>query len=250
MEQAARLIANPRPDREPAPSRRSLLSFFASTAAVATTAAIPSVAIASPVAQEAPELLALGRRLDALARSRDAAVAKLDAAREVFERLKPSLPPELIAPVDETPQLTVVLRDWYSRQVARQDGQPVHIYDHYSLYAWKRNRGIDGRTKEGRRIERLRKISEQHYAAMHEAGVAADIDAADRAVHGFVALFRDIVEEIVGIEPRTTAGMLVYARALLEANRANLANWHWKLVERLGSALSEAVIRTQANQTA
>ena len=214
MEQAARLIANPRPDREPAPSRRSLLSFFASTAAVAAVAATP--AVAAPVVREHLELLAIGDQLSAMLEAYRGALRRRAEAVEAFESLCPPIPPDLVIR-PSSPQCRWSIHDGITREnvnfltLKRIDDK--RIYDAKGLKIHIIQHDVPSTTKEGRRLRRLARMAMQFEkardAALQSCGYLDAEEACSDAVYDLEKL---AIEAARAPLPRTRHGVEILAR--------------------------------------
>ena len=60
---------------------------------------------------------------------------------------------------------------------------------------------------------------------------------------------QDLVEEILEIEPKTAAGIGIYAGAVVAGSRVLRYDWHAPgYVERLGGSLAEPLIRIEGGR--
>lgn len=227
-------------------ARRSFLGKLAAAVAMPSTAVLPAIpAAAAIVPPDEAELLALGARLDALVEAYEAAAAREVEAVEAFDRLKPAIPPELVASPAESRDLTEGVPrkggGWMMREDRLAD---LRIYRAEYLRRWiKEHPEISRHTKAGKLARRLERIAKKYEADTAEAMRATDLEARRWAASDFTIAMQDIVEEILAVEPKTAAGIGVYARAVLAGARILHYDSPPSYNERLGSGLAGALVR-------
>jgi len=230
------------------PSRRSLFSLLTATVAAVPVAAVITVssARAAPHSQESPELLTLGDQLTALVDQHETAAALEAEALDAFERLRPTLPSELIASPHESWNLTDGAPDW----VMREDGLgAVRYYRPYLLRAWiAAHPEISRHTKAGKRARKLERIAKKCEADTAEAMLVSNLEVHRDTKRDVKIAMQDLVEEIMAIEPRTSVGIGIYARAILAGGKILRYGDAPGYVERLGCGLAGALVRIEADQ--
>lgn len=227
-------------------ARRGFLAALAGAVTVPAVAAAPVPSKATSAIAEAPELLTLGQRLDELGEAHNEAVEALTKARAEFARLEPPLPQGLIAnPGDDLAVSRGVPRPnggW----VLRDDGDDLRIIDADRLARWAERHKIDGRTKVGRRVRQALALASKYEADVAEAKRAANLDACEWAAGEFAIRMQDLVDEILAVEPKTTVGIGIYARAVVAGFRILRYGAEPGYVERLGHGLAVASLRIRA----
>lgn len=231
---------------EPAPSRRSLLSFLTATVAGAPIAAAASSLPTKvpPVVQEAPDLIAAGEQLEAAGEVLKAAVARKDDAEALYERTRPAVPDELHARSADrlsNTNLTYTVGD-----------KEVSVYFSRGVRAEIILRDVSRHTKEGKRLRRIARIAK----AYEDAEAAAELSAgcAQRKLEAEEAateVFR-VVEALLQQEPTTLRGAGFIARALPIINEAGKTLGYLSATppeKMLSSMLAVAVARIAQDAT-
>jgi hypothetical protein len=187
------------------PARRGFLALLTgSSAALALPAVATTAPTPAPAPQEAPELIALGERLDAAIGTFKAAVAARDDALAVFKRTRPAIPDELqAAPRDRHLSDNLLGFGEDSPELYRSRLIRAHI----AMYE------VNGRTKEGRRLHRLARLATNFEKQTAAALAASGYDDREREVDFAAVALRKEATELSAIAPRTMAGLLIYARA-------------------------------------
>ncbi len=204
------------------PARRHFLALLSGGVAATATTALPAIAATTaPAVTEAPELLAIGARLPDLVTRLRAAKLGLDEAVAAYERLKPAIPPEIIAPRGESRDLTEMERG--------HDGQPVRHLDSdrvfWNLYSSRKVKAhiilneIPARTKEGRRVRRIVRLAAK-YEKDHKAAIeASGYSKANSAIWDLrIELQDDFAKAALAIKPVTMKGLAVYAAIIIAGN--------------------------------
>jgi hypothetical protein len=198
------------------PARRGFLALLSGAAAVPMAAALPAVAATSaPAVTEAPELLAIGDRLPDITARISAVRNRLDEAIAAYERLKPSVPPEIIAPEDERSSLTETERGLDGEPVRHEERGRHELWDLYNSRKVKAHmilREMTGRTKEGKRLRRIARLAEKfekdRKAAISASGYReASVELLDLRME----LQDDFAAAALAIKPLTMKGLGIYA---------------------------------------
>lgn len=226
-------------------NRRTFLAGLAG--ALAAPAAVAAVPPKAPSPAESGELLALGDRLTALTARHAAAVADLEQAGAALARLMPALPPDLVAPASESARWTqAVMRPDCCGGVMLPDGRPLRIYTAALSQGWLDDHArVSRHAAQIRRVRKNLRLAKRYEADVVEAERGADIVAKRSAVSDVVIEAQSLVEQIIAIEPKTTAGAAIFARAVLATGTVLGRLRAPTYEERLGTVLADAVIRLQ-----
>lgn len=250
----------------PLPSRRSIMRSIASLLPVACVGA-PVVASAAPLALVAPALvpalapvireesaiMAIGAQIGRMvAAYRSADAARLEA-RDWAERLSPRTPPDLILPPGHPWRQACgeEVRDAEGNRPEPQtyvaaDGKryarmPVKVLNSKITRAYLQQHGLK---HEGPRLRRLiaraEKYERQRLTAIQVSGIRAAVDRLE-AVRWDI---NHLAHEAAKLEPRTWAGVAIFARLAILPDELGDDVMGWKHAMRvlLTTALARAVL--------
>lgn len=231
----------------PKPARRAFLAGLAAIAAPVAVTAMPAVA-ATTSPQEAPELLELGARLDALHQEYRTAAARVAEARQAYERLHPTVPQEIIWQQDDCRrngrlyEATEMQHD-VDAKVVRYGGQPLRLYRANLLQAHVIRYEVSRHTKEGKRLRRIVRLAKRYETEIAAAYRASQLREATSAARDVATRIQDLAyDELLAIRPRSSQGVAIYATALLALNEASIAGGGGvSAADRLGLAIAQAL---------
>jgi|SRR5712664_1618080 len=245
------------------PSRRGRLGgllsagVFGGAVASATIAGRP--AAAEPLISESPKLIALGEEIAPRLEKYRAAVQRRLVARATPW---PTVPSEIVLTTRKG-------RDLYDGCYAPEtdiEGKevcPEPKNDRHSLpprrllkagplkeFVIKYN--VRPRTKWGRELKKIIAVAEKYEEACETAIRASGINDAGRAVRNSAYDLQTLAWELKQVQPRTMAGALIYARAILAYDEAAAdaylgAGYASKI---LGQQMADAIVRLAHEATA
>ena len=196
------------------PSRRIFLGRFA-TSSLAAAVGVALPARAAPSADDIvnPKLARLGEKLAAAEAEFLTAGGKNRAAAEMFERMAPVIPDELVLKVEECFHLQAELP-------VDLEGVPTEVpgYGMVRIFTVKTLSEdatvYNGRTKIGKLIRRKLPIAREYEAGVAHARAQSGIDAAHCA-HSIAMFDLERVADEISKEPaRTVADLKVKAKAI------------------------------------
>lgn len=244
---ATRIISSCRPDREPVPTRRSLLSFLTATVAAAPVAAVAASLPRAPATQEIPEILAFGERLPALREACKAAAFEKEAALKVYEHLRPTVPDELFQKPEDR---GAGLADAVDLVDVHGEWQPLQhrVYRSKLLRAHIILQEVSAHTKRGKRLRRLVRVAKKHEAATAEALRVSefyercdDLNKAGRDLEEFT-------HGLAAFTPLTMEGVMIYANTVMAITEhfGEHESRGWAFVAQAGVRMVDAMLRIQA----
>ena len=207
----------------PKSRRRGFLSGLLAASAATAVTTVPAVAatVSPPLPAEAAELLAIGERLPDVVARIQAARTRYEEAKAAFERLRPSVPPEIIAPEGESQNLTEMERE-LNNQPTPYDEARRGFRDFYSSRKLKAHiilYDISGRTKEGRRLRRIVRLAKRFEKDRESAISASGYHEAFGALLGLhIELQDDFAAAALAIKPLTMQGLGIYAAIIATGN--------------------------------
>jgi hypothetical protein len=172
--------------------------------AAATTA--PPEPIAGPT--EAPELLELGGSLAVLSETLSASIFRHDEARATYEQTRPALPEEIIAPPHHRRSLMV------EETSDLPGGRTAHVYVSKRVRSEIILNDIPRTTREGRRLRRIARIAQAYEAADRRAWEASRQFELSEEFRRHAHEYLKAVRRLFDHQPTTTAGALIFARAI------------------------------------
>jgi hypothetical protein len=225
-----------------APARRSFLTALTAAAVAAPLAAsAPALAAAAaPMPQENPELLAIGAKIPDLMIGLHAAKARMDEARTAFDRLKPTVPPEIVAP--EGHRWAKMVRNIDNEPARSEDGSGfLDIYDHKQVRAYVILREIPRTKMEGRQLRRIARLA-QKFEKDHAAAVRdSDFWEAHSAMLDLRMELQEIAKVAREIKPSTPEGLAVYAAIIIAGAGPSYEHPQRGQYEHFGIAIAEAL---------
>jgi len=232
-----------------ATARRRFLTGLTAAVAAPVAIAAPAAAVAAVPAMvtravtELPGLLAIGRQLLEAEIEFDAAAAAKEAAQFEFKKLRPPLPPALIAGFYESHEVSVPRRNAFGDPVWREDGCGlVRVFEADLLEEYVVRHGIDGRTKRGRLCRQLIALARKHEAAEADAKRQTGLDVCTETLNDVIIRVQNLSEEAVCIEPRTSLGVAILASAYLIGRKiATHEGYHSSRLDLIGAHLANEV---------
>lgn len=199
-------------------SRRSFLIGGASVAAAAIPVAVPAVA-----ALENPVLISIGERLPAAMEEYRAVLASYRAAVEVFDRIKPDVPADLVCTwpdphwwhgvaekekdIDGT-DILVAGSDWKVRSIIKAEKLREALPEHTA------------RSKLGKEMRRRLQIAESFEAEYAQALEKSGASLAQEAEGNACRIISDMGEVAGKAEAKTMLGIVIKARAFAAVGEA------------------------------
>lgn len=227
------------------PARRSFLALL--TGAMAAPAAAVAASPAAPAVDEAPELLALGRQLDEALEAFREAVARKAEAVEIWERMRPEVPEELVGTALDR-------RDGLTVQEVGLDGSVAgarEIFSSREIRIQMLRRNISGRTKEGRRLHRLVRLAKSYEKGIAEAYRVSNYEACERDADKAAQAVHAMARQALDIEPVTVEGLLILARLTAAVTETyDLGELHCLLGGAVGVHTAKAAVRILAKARA
>lgn len=232
------------------PGRRGFVALLTGAVAAPAAIAVPAVAatVASPAIAESPELLAIGERLPDIAARFQTAQARRDEAIAAYERLKPAVPPEIIAPDHGCESLTTMECGLDGEPVWHEDGDRRGFWDLYSARKVKAHiilRDISARTKEGRRLRRIARLATKYEKDRKVAIAQCGYREASHALGDLqMELQDDFAKAARDIMPLTMRGIAIYAAIIAVGNGVGIREDGRPCYgcEALGIAMAEAFV--------
>ena len=231
----------------PTSNRRSFLGRLSGAAAATIAVSTPALAAVSkaPKPQEFPELLELGARVPDLLAKLHAARDRMIEARAAFERLKPAIPPEIVARQGD--RWAVMVREVDNEPSRSEDGYGfVDVYDSKNVRAHIVLHDLSRNTKEGRKLRRIARLA-QRFERDHAAAVkASGFREAYNAMGELRFELQNIAEAATAIKPTTSEGIAVYAAIVLAGGGPGAGNMYGDkpeptLYAALGLEIAKAV---------
>lgn len=206
------------------PHRRGFLAALSAFVAVPAAVATPAIAAAAvqvePEPAETPELLELGQDLRArLATYRDAA-ARLVAAREHYERIKPAVPDELIVPAGADRWSNDGISAIETDIEGNEASPPRRLYHWKSLQVEIIVQDRSRHTKEGRRLRRLARLAKTYERAKEDAAKQAGYWDTRDAAYQAAWKVCNLVQPLLQVTPVTMAGLRLYGEAIVAIEQA------------------------------
>jgi hypothetical protein len=164
----------------------------------------------------------------------------MDEARETFDRLKPTVPPEIVTSDGGG---AAMVRDGDNEPTQAEDGHGFifvhnskHVRPHIILHEISRN------TKEGRQLRRIARLA-QKFEKDHAAAVrASGYNEARSAMVRLRMELQDIDQAARAIKPSTMEGVAVYAAILIARAGPSYDNRSWGRPDGLGVAIAKALV--------
>jgi hypothetical protein len=226
-------------------SRRTFLARAARALAGGAAASLAPAAPVQAAPAENPELLALGEQLRQTLTDFHAATARKAEARDKAERLCPPVPNDIV--VDEPSRLCASYTEFETDVEGNEREQERRIIVSAQARQAVRNGYFSAsrRTKAGREFWHKVAVAEQYEAQRAAAIEEAGLNAAMEAEHWAAVAVERIARKIGDIEPRTMAGVVILARALIAFDQvAEISNGNpQRATLLLGNTLAEAVER-------